>query len=69
MKYKNSIDFQDGEWDNLIDKFIEKHKEEFEEFVEDEFQSALENDFIIDDLLYDEWKESKMFKEKENGTK
>ena len=52
MKYEDSIRFMECNYDNLVEKFTEKNKELWEEFVENEFQEYLQQD-IDWDLEYE----------------
>lgn len=52
MKYKDSIEFEEKEFGRIIDKFIDKYKTEWEEFIENEFQEYLQQD-IDWDLEYE----------------
>lgn len=60
MKYEDSIQYMEAKYDTLVDKFIEEHQKEWEEFCEEQYQTAKEQDFEDWDALYEQAKLDEM---------
>jgi len=56
-KYKDVTEFIEHRFDTLVEDFIDIHSDEWDKFCEDRYQSALEQDFIDADALYEEMRD------------
>lgn len=52
MRYEDSIMFMEDNYDELKERFVEKYKDEWEEFIENEFQEYQQQE-IDWDLIYE----------------
>jgi hypothetical protein len=67
MRYEDITKFEEEELDDLINEFIEKHSNEWEEFVNEKYEQNQQND-IDWDMEYERIRDLKI-ENKLNGDK